>query len=31
VLHPVYVTRKLLYRLSEIEALEADGTGGPDE
>jgi hypothetical protein len=27
-LHPVYVTRKLLYRIAEIEDLEADGGGG---
>ena len=27
-LHPVYVTRKLLYRIAEIETLEAEGVGG---
>jgi hypothetical protein len=27
-LHPVYVTRKLLYRIAEIESLEAEGVGG---
>ena len=27
-LHPIYVTRKLLYRVAEIEALEAEGAGG---
>ena len=29
-LHPVYVTRKLLYRIREIEGLEAEGGGGSE-